>query len=96
MASESSEYILGKSKDEIERLTTQHQWLKNNTKRLIIASVDLTKPHLRVLDSGCADGEPRTIDSFSNTLFQKKKKEKKKGVVSTSVFTAHHETQASG
>jgi hypothetical protein len=41
---------------EVERLTHQHEVIKDHMGSLILAPVDLSKPGLKILDSATADG----------------------------------------
>lgn len=53
---EELQYLLPEPRKEIDRLTEQDAvitYLMNN--RRILAPIDLTKPDLRILDSGTAD-----------------------------------------
>ena len=42
---------------EIERLTAQHDTIKMAMGQLVLPPIDFTKPGLKILDSGTADGE---------------------------------------
>jgi hypothetical protein len=54
---EDPEYLLGATKQEVERLQKQHAWIKTATNnKIVFAPVDLQKPDLKILDVGCADG----------------------------------------
>ncbi|PGH15367.1 hypothetical protein AJ80_05551 [Polytolypa hystricis UAMH7299] len=50
------EYVMGHEGDEVNRLRQQHLWLKHSMPQLILAPVDKSRPNLRILDSGTADG----------------------------------------
>lgn len=55
------EYLLGATKQEVERLQKQHAWIKRAINgKIVFAPVDLQKPDLKILDVGCADGEYAT------------------------------------
>ncbi|KUJ19283.1 S-adenosyl-L-methionine-dependent methyltransferase [Mollisia scopiformis] len=56
MAAVEKRIDLGPDDKEIERLTAQHKIMKSCYEKLILAPIDLSKPGLRILDSGCADG----------------------------------------
>lgn len=58
MAKEQSDYIFGDTgSDEVRRLTEQHQITTHGLHgRLIQAPLDLSQPHLSILDSACANG----------------------------------------
>lgn len=50
-------YILPHTRDEIERMQNQHEWVKGCAKGLLKAPLDQHKRGLRVLDSATADGK---------------------------------------
>jgi hypothetical protein len=50
------EYIMEKNEGELQRLADQHYSLKGSMGTLTVAPVDLSRPNLRILDSGTADG----------------------------------------
>jgi tRNA1(Val) A37 N6-methylase TrmN6 len=51
------QYIRGASDDEIQRLTDQHVMLKSGMGgTLVVAPIDLSRPGLRILDSGTGNG----------------------------------------
>lgn len=57
MAEEQSEYLLGDTSGEIQRLTIQHGIFKHGMKgKMVYAPIDLSKPNLSILDPACADG----------------------------------------
>ena len=59
MASEEleSRIDLGPDQQEIQRLTLNHELFRVAYGQLIQAPIDMSKPGLRILDSGCADGK---------------------------------------
>lgn len=57
MAKEQSEYLLGDTSHEVERLTTQQRIIKSGMKdKLIVTPIDTSQPGLHILDSATADG----------------------------------------
>jgi hypothetical protein len=50
-------YTLPHTRQEIERMQNQYEWVKACAKGLVKASLDLERRDLRVLDSATADGE---------------------------------------
>jgi hypothetical protein len=50
-------YILPHTRQEIERMQNQHEWVKACAKGLVKAPLDFERRDLRVLDSATADGE---------------------------------------
>ena len=50
------EYIMAADPGELDRLTNQHQLIKDHMGKLVLAPLDLSKPALRILDSATADG----------------------------------------
>ena len=51
------EYIMAADPEELNRLTDQHQLIKDHMGTLVLAPADLSKPNLRILDSATADGK---------------------------------------
>lgn len=49
-------YVMEKNNGELRRLGDQHAVLKSAMGTLVLAPVDFSKPGLRILDSGTADG----------------------------------------
>ncbi|KAK4868051.1 hypothetical protein LT330_007249 [Penicillium expansum] len=50
------EYYLAYHVEEVARLGAQHEVFLKSMGRLVVAPIDLTRHHLRVLDTGTADG----------------------------------------
>ena len=50
------QYFMHVYAPELERLKYQHKVLTDHFGTLVLAPVDLSKPGLRILDSGTADG----------------------------------------
>ncbi|CAI7629488.1 unnamed protein product [Penicillium glandicola] len=50
------EYYLAHHAEEVARLAAQHEVFLQSMGRLVVAPVDLTRPNLRILDAGAADG----------------------------------------
>lgn len=49
-------YILPSSRQEIERMKNQHEWIKASFGGLIKAPIDYQKKNQKILDSAAADG----------------------------------------
>ncbi|KAF2789633.1 hypothetical protein K505DRAFT_91362 [Melanomma pulvis-pyrius CBS 109.77] len=49
-------YIMEANEGELQRLANQHQVLKSAMGTLTVAPIDFSRPNLRILDSGTADG----------------------------------------
>jgi len=50
-------YMLPNNRQELERMKSQHEWIKGSFGGLIKAPIDYDKKHQRILDSAAADGE---------------------------------------
>ncbi|KAI9857133.1 MAG: hypothetical protein M1813_008624 [Trichoglossum hirsutum] len=49
-------YSLPHDSAEVTRLRSQHEWFKSNIGQLVLAPLDKTRPNMKILDSGTADG----------------------------------------
>jgi len=49
-------YMLPNNRQELERMKSQHEWIKGSFGGLIKAPIDYEKKHQRILDSAAADG----------------------------------------
>ncbi len=62
------EYIMAADPNELNRLTDQHQLIKDHMGTLVLAPADLSKPNLRILDSATADSKACFLSPYCHRV----------------------------